>query len=207
MHYTLVDFIEVFGTVSFAISGASVAIQKKLDVFGIFIIAFVTSIGGGTIRDILIGNTPVGWMKDATTINVIIVSTIITIFYGTYINQKMNFSLFLFDTLGLGLFTFIGIQKGMEANLSPGVCVALGMLSGCFGGVIRDTFLNEIPLIFRKEIYASTCIIGGFLFFLLVKLKYNYDLAQLIGILSIVIMRVAVVTFKLKLPNKFRGDV
>jgi uncharacterized membrane protein YeiH len=199
-----IHLIEILGTFSFAVSGASVAIQKRLDVFGIIIIAFVTSIGGGTLRDMMIGNTPVEWLRDATTINVIVASTIGTILFGKYIN-KLNISLFLFDSLGLGLFTFIGIQKGIETNFSPGVCVALGMLSGCFGGVIRDTLLNEIPLVFRKEIYASTCILGGFLYFLLTYIGLENRIAQIIGIITIVLLRIVVVRFNLSLPDMYRA--
>jgi uncharacterized membrane protein YeiH len=202
MLYSFTSIIEILGTFSFAVSGASVAMQKRLDVFGIMIIAFVTSIGGGTLRDVMIGNTPVAWLRDATTINVIVASTIGTVLFSKYI-KKLNFSLFLFDSLGLGLFTFIGIQKGIEASFSPGVCVALGMLSGCFGGVIRDTLLNEIPLVFRKEIYASTCIVGGFIYFLLAYFKIDNRVAQIIGIATIVILRIVVVQFNLNLPNMY----
>ena len=197
--------VEILGTFSFAVSGTSVAMKKKLDIFGILIISFVTSIGGGTLRDIMLGNTPVAWLRDATTINVILASTIGTVLFGKFIS-KLNVSLFLFDSLGLGLFTFIGIQKGMDMHFSNGVCVAIGMLSGCFGGVIRDTLLNEIPLFFRKEIYASTCILGGAVYFLLHALKVDNQLSQTIGIATIVLLRIIVVRFNLSLPNMYKSS-
>jgi uncharacterized membrane protein YeiH len=197
--------VEILGTFSFAVSGTSVAMKKKLDIFGILIISFVTSIGGGTLRDIMLGNTPVAWLRDATTINVILASTIGTVLFGKFIS-KLNVSLFLFDSLGLGLFTFIGIQKGMDMHFSNGVCVAIGMLSGCFGGVIRDTLLNEIPLVFRKEIYASTCILGGAVYFLLHALKVDNQLSQTIGIATIVLLRIIVVRFNLSLPNMYKSS-
>jgi uncharacterized membrane protein YeiH len=197
--------VEILGTFSFAVSGTSVAMKKKLDIFGILIISFVTSIGGGTLRDIMLGNTPVAWLRDATTINVILASTIGTVLFGKFIS-KLNVSLFLFDSLGLGLFTFIGIQKGMDMHFSNGVCVAIGMLSGCFGGVIRDTLLNEIPLVFRKEIYASTCILGGAVYFLLHALKVDNQLSQTIGIATIVLLRKIVVRFNLSLPNMYKSS-
>lgn len=197
--------VEILGTFSFAVSGTSVAMKKKLDIFGILIISFVTSIGGGTLRDIMLGNTPVAWLRDATTINVILASTIGTVLFGKFIS-KLNVSLFLFDSLGLGLFTFIGIQKGMDMHFSNGVCVAIGMLSGCFGGVIRDTLLNEIPLVFRKEIYASTCILGGAVYFLLHALKVDNQLSQMIGIATIVLLRIIVVRFNLSLPNMYKSS-
>ncbi len=197
--------VEILGTFSFAVSGTSVAMKKKLDIFGILIISFVTSIGGGTLRDIMLGNTPVAWLRDTTTINVILASTIGTVLFGKFIS-KLNVSLFLFDSLGLGLFTFIGIQKGMDMHFSNGVCVAIGMLSGCFGGVIRDTLLNEIPLVFRKEIYASTCILGGAVYFLLHALKVDNQLSQTIGIATIVLLRIIVVRFNLSLPNMYKSS-
>jgi len=197
--------VEILGTFSFAVSGTSVAMKKKLDIFGILIISFVTSIGGGTLRDIMLGNTPVAWLRDATTINVILASTIGTVLFGKFIS-KLNVSLFLFDSLGLGLFTFIGIQKGINMHFSNGVCVAIGMLSGCFGGVIRDTLLNEIPLVFRKEIYASTCILGGAVYFLLHALKVDNQLSQTIGIATIVLLRIIVVRINLSLPNMYKSS-
>jgi uncharacterized membrane protein YeiH len=205
MFESYIHIVEILGTFSFAVSGTSVAMKKKLDVFGILIISFVTSIGGGTLRDILIGNTPVAWLRDATTINVILLSTVGTVLFGKFIS-KLNVSLFLFDSLGLGLFTFIGIQKGIDMHFSNGVCVAIGMLSGCFGGVIRDTLLNEIPLVFRKEIYASTCILGGAVYFLLHALKVENQLSQIIGIATIVLLRIIVVRFNLSLPSMYKAS-
>jgi uncharacterized membrane protein YeiH len=205
MFESYIHIVEILGTFSFAVSGTSVAMKKKLDIFGILIISFVTSIGGGTLRDIMLGNTPVAWLRDATTINVILLSTIGTVLFGKFIS-KLNVSLFLFDSLGLGLFTFIGIQKGMDMHFSNGVCVAIGMLSGCFGGVIRDTLLNEIPLVFRKEIYASTCILGGAVYFLLHALKVDNQLSQTIGIATIVLLRIIVVRFNLSLPNMYKSS-
>ena len=190
----------MLGTFSFAVSGTSAALRKKLDIFGVLIIAFVTSIGGGTLRDILIGNTPVGWLRNATTINVILIATLGTLFFKTFI-KRFNYTLFLFDSMGLGLFTIIGIQKGIEMQFSPGICVALGTVTGCFGGVARDILLNEIPIIFRKEIYASACIAGGSVFYLLYYLQMQDAVAQSIGIALIVAIRIIVVRYNLSLPR------
>src|ERR1041385_4392491 len=144
------SIIEISGTIAFTISGAFSAMQKRLDVFGVLIISFVTAIGGGTIRDVLIGYTPVTWMRDYETPLIILGTGIATIFFKKYI-KTFKTVLCLFDALGLGLFTIIGIQKGINAGLNPGVCVALGTITGCFGGVLRDILLNNIPLIFQKE--------------------------------------------------------
>jgi uncharacterized membrane protein YeiH len=203
MNFSLLNIIDILGTFSFAVSGTSAALRKQLDIFGILIIAFVTAIGGGTLRDVLIGNTPVGWLRNATTINVILVATIGTLLFRTFI-KRFNYTLFLFDSLGLGLFTIIGIQKGIELQFSPGICVALGTVTGCFGGVTRDTLLNEIPVIFRKEIYASACIAGGTVFYLLYYLQMQDAIAQSIGISIIVLIRIIAVRFNLQLPSFYK---
>jgi len=194
------DVIEILGTISFAISGTFAAMQKRLDPFGVLIIAFVTSIGGGTVRDLLLGDTPVAWMRDVNYCLLILVTSILTLFFKTQI-KRFKITLFLFDSLGLGLFTLVGVQKGIVFGLSPGICVALGTITGCFGGVIRDTLLNTIPLIFRKEIYATACILGGILYFGLLFLNLKADIAKIIVISFIVAIRIIVVRYKLALPK------
>lgn len=192
--------IEILGTISFAISGSFAAMQRRLDPFGVLIIAFVTSIGGGTVRDLLLGDTPVAWMRDVNYCLLILVTSLLTIFFKTQI-KKFKVTLFLFDSLGLGLFTLVGVQKGIVFGLSPGICVALGTITGCFGGVIRDTLLNTIPLIFRKEIYATACILGGILYFALLYFNLKADVAKIIVIAFIFTLRIVVVRYKLALPK------
>jgi uncharacterized membrane protein YeiH len=192
--------IEILGTISFAISGSFAAMQKRLDPFGVLIIAFVTSIGGGTVRDLLLGDTPVAWMRNVNYCLLILLTSIATIFFKSHI-KKFKVTLFLFDSLGLGLFTMIGIQKGIVFGLSPGMCVALGTITGCFGGIIRDTLLNAIPLIFRKEIYATACILGGVLYFTLVECNMKADFAKVAVIVFIFVLRIVVVKYKLALTR------
>lgn len=153
-------FLDSIGTFVFAISGALAAMNKRLDPFGIFIIAFVTALGGGTLRDVLIGHTPVGWMENLDYVYIVIVGTLFAIFFRRKIDYLRK-SLFLFDTIGLGVFTIIGIEKGIATDLHPIISVAIGTMSASFGGVIRDILCNEIPVIFRKEVYATACIVGG----------------------------------------------
>lgn len=200
MELTTTQTIEILGTVSFAISGSFAAIQRRLDPFGVLIIAFVTSIGGGTVRDLLLGDTPVKWMRDVNYCFLILLTSILTIFFKRHI-KKFKVTLFIFDSLGLGLFTMLGIQKGIAFGLSPGICIALGTITGCFGGVIRDTLLNTIPLIFRKEIYATACIAGGMLYFSLVYFNMKADIAKLLVIVFIFVLRTVVVRYKLTLPK------
>nr|WP_121269274.1 trimeric intracellular cation channel family protein [Pedobacter schmidteae] len=200
MQIDTMDTIENLGTIAFAISGTFTAMQRRLDPFGVLIIAFVTSIGGGTVRDLLLGDTPVAWMRDVNYCLLILMTSLLTIFFKTHI-KKFKVTLFLFDSLGLGLFTMMGIQKGMMFGLSPGICVALGTITGCFGGVIRDTLLNNIPVIFHREIYATACILGGILYYGLKYFMLKDDLATIIVIAFIFLLRVVVVRFKLALPK------
>jgi uncharacterized membrane protein YeiH len=200
MTITTAFVIEVLGTISFAISGSFAAMQKRLDPFGVLIIAFVTSIGGGTVRDLLLGDTPVAWMRNVEYCLLILVTSILTIFFKGHI-KRFKITLFLFDSLGLGLFTMLGIQKGINFGLSPGMCVALGTITGCFGGIMRDTLLNAIPLIFRKEIYATACILGGMLYFLLLSFSMKADYAKVVVIGFIFVLRIVVVKYKLALPK------
>lgn len=200
--FNFFEIIDILGTLSFAISGTSAAMRKQLDIFGIIIIAFVTAIGGGTLRDVLIGRLPVAWLQDGTTVTVIFTGALTTIAFGTWI-KKLNYTLFIFDAMGLGLCTLTGIQKGMDLHFTPGICIALGTMTGCFGGVIRDTLLNEIPLIFRKEIYASVCIVGGLCYYALLSFHVENALAQSICIVIIVLLRMIVVKHQLSLPSVY----
>ena len=199
----LFDVLDVLGTISFAVSGVLTAYHKKLDPFGVFIIAFVTAVGGGTLRDVLIGNTPVAWMIDIKYVYIIALSVVLSILFIKKISY-LRTSLFLFDTIGLGVFTIIGIEKGMDANLHPVICLALGTITASFGGVIRDILSNEIPVIFRKEIYATACVLGGIIFLALhyfnVPLLINYILTSLI----IIITRILAVKFNLSLPTLYK---
>lgn len=200
MFYTL----DLLGTMAFAISGVLVAINKKMDPFGIFIIAFVTAVGGGTLRDVLIGQTPVTWMKDMTFTYVILGSTVFAVILRNKINY-LRTSLFLFDTIGIGLYTVVGIEKGITAGLNPIICIALGTMSACFGGVIRDILCNEIPVIFRKEIYATACIVGGLSYFALNKLPITTDFVFVISGLIVIAIRILAVKFKIALPTIYKN--
>ena len=206
MPTTFLLVIDILGTIAFAVSGAFMAMDKKLDPFGVLVIAFVTAIGGGTLRDILIGNLPVSWLQNSTTSIVILISAILTMLLGKYL-KHFSTTLFLFDALGLGLFTIVGIKLGLEQGFSIGICMALGTITACFGGVVRDVLLNNIPLLFRKEIYALACIMGGGLFFILKFLNLNIELVNIISIVSIFTIRLLAVQFKLSLSGTYGKKV
>ncbi len=200
MDISLFSTFDVLGTIAFAISGALAAMTRKLDLFGIFIIAFVTAIGGGTVRDILIGNNPVMWMENTFYIYLISVVTFLTIVFRHKINH-LKTSLFLFDTIGLGVFTITGVEAGINNGLSPIISIALGAITGTFGGVIRDILCNEIPVIFRKEIYATACIVGSLGYVILYNLNVDNDVIYVVTSLIVISIRLVVVKFKISLPS------
>lgn len=205
MHEQINFAIEILGTISFSMSGSFAAMQKRLDPFGVLIIAFVTSVGGGTVRDLLL-DVPVFWMHDLLMCGVILVTCIFSMIFKS-IEKNFKVTLFIFDSFGLGLFTLIGVQKGLNADIHPLICIGLGTITGCFGGIIRDILLNRIPLIFRKEIYASACIIGGATFLLLTTFtNLSYTVIQIFTILLIVTIRTLAVKYHWQMP-KFYGYV
>ena len=195
--------IDILGTIAFSISGVLVALNKKMDAFGILIIAFVTAVGGGTLRDLLIGETPVSWMKDMTFVYVVLASTVLAVIFKSKIDYLRK-SLFLFDTIGIGLYTVVGVEKGINAGLHPIICIALGTMSACFGGVIRDILCNEIPVIFRKEIYATACILGGIAYFIIKRLPIEGNLVFIIAGFVVIVTRILAVKFKLRLPSLYK---
>jgi uncharacterized membrane protein YeiH len=200
MYPSFLNVIDILGTFAFAVAGAFSAMERKLDPFGTLIISFVTAIGGGTVRDVLVGNFPVNWLQNDSTILIIFSAAVITMLFGSYLRQ-LNTALFLFDALGLGLFTIIGLEIGLKKGFSSGICIALGTISACFGGVLRDVLLNKVPLIFQKEIYALACIAGGTAYYFLISTRLNEDVAKIICILLIFVIRIIAVRFKLSLPR------
>ncbi|RFZ90444.1 trimeric intracellular cation channel family protein [Mucilaginibacter conchicola] len=199
MHLSFSAVIEILGTMAFTVSGAFSAMQKKLDAFGVLIIGFVTAIGGGTLRDVLIGNTPVAWMRDLSVPLIILATTAITIGFKNHVSN-LKITLLVFDALGLGLFTIIGIQKGLAINLNPGICIALGTITGCFGGVLRDMLLNHIPVLFHKELYAIPCITGGICYILL-KPVVEPQIAEGVSVVVISTFRILSVRYNWRLPT------
>lgn len=202
MDYILI--IDILGVIAFAISGVLSSLKKKMDAFGILIIAFVTSVGGGTLRDVLL-DVPVMWMQNPTYVYVIIITTILAVIFRKKLSYLRK-SLFLFDTIGIGLYTVVGVENGIAEGFSPIICVALGTMSACFGGVIRDILCNEIPQIFRKEIYATACILGGFSYFIFLKLNLPLSLIFIFSGLVVIIVRLSAVIFKLSLPSVYKKN-
>jgi uncharacterized membrane protein YeiH len=200
-----IEVIDLLGTIAFAISGALAAFSKKLDPFGIVIIAFVTAAGGGTLRDILIGIEPISWMRDMTFIYIILACVVISFFFRKYL-LKLRTTLFLFDTIGIGLYTVVGLEMGLKAGLHPLICIVLGCITACFGGVIRDILVNEIPVIFRKNVYATACILGGGVYFILLKFQLPNEIVFPASAISVIAIRIASVVFKINLPSPYTEE-
>ena len=197
---TVFYILDILGTIAFAISGALVAINKKMDPFGVFIIAFVTAVGGGTLRDVLIGKQPVIWMNDITYIFLIGISVIIAIIFRKKLRYLQK-SLFLFDTIGLGIFTITGTEIGINAHFHPIISIALGTMTACFGGVIRDILCNEVPILFRKEIYATACIFGSIAFIILYNFNIDQNIVYVSTSLIVISIRLVAVKYHLSLPT------
>ena len=200
--FTLID---MFGTAAFSISGVFAAMERRLDIFGILVIAFVTAIGGGTIRDVMIGDFPVTWMRSANYSIVIFISAGIAILFNK-LDKDYGRILLLFDSIGLGFFTIVGIRKGIQFDFSIGLCIAVGTITACFGGLVRDIILNQIPHILHKEIYATACIFGGTIYFILLRTNLNQTALDLICVSMVVIIRLLAVKYKWSLPSLYRPD-
>lgn len=174
--------------------------NKRLDLFGVFIIAGATAIGGGTIRDLLIGDQPVAWIRSLVYPTTIFVGYILAILF----REKLGYlrrTFFIFDTIGLAIFTIVGVEKGLNFGIDPFLCVMLGMMTGTFGGVTRDILINDVPLIFHKEIYALASVSGGLLFILLYKIGIEDNIIYISTVLTVIIIRTIVVRYNISLPT------
>ncbi|MCU0421894.1 MAG: trimeric intracellular cation channel family protein [Bacteroidia bacterium] len=201
--FTFQNIIETLGIMAFAFSGSLSAMQKRLDVFGVLVLTFVTAIGGGTLRDMMIGSLPVAWLKDLQTIFTLLICYLISLFFRNQL-RKYKIIMFWLDTIGLAFFAVVAIMKGIQFGFHPLVCIAIGTISGCFGGIIRDVLLNEIPYVFRKDVYASACIAGGIMYFILKSFIADDNLVSLISGGIIIVIRVGAKYFKLEMPSIYR---
>lgn len=192
-------YIDIIGTFAFALSGVTVAVERKFDFFGTIILAFVTAIGGGTLRDILLGSTPVEWMTSDIHIWVIL-SAIPIAFLFMKTLKKLRKTMFIFDTVGIGLFTVLGLEKALAIGMSPLVAVMMGVVTAVFGGVIRDVLSSQVPLIFRKEVYAFACLAGALCFLLFDYLGMYDELKLIISIGVVISIRIMAIRFKWSIP-------
>ena len=162
----LIYLLELFGVAVFAISGALVAARKDMDPFGVIVIAVVTALGGGTLRDVLLARHPIFWFENVTYLVVTIAAAVFTMFYTRYRTAPLK-ALLIADAFGLAIFTVIGCQKAFQADASSLIVIFMGVVTGVTGGMIRDILCGEIPLILRREIYATASLAGGIVWVIL----------------------------------------
>lgn len=196
---TFVQVLDFVGTFAFAISGIRLASAKRFDWFGAYVVGFVTAIGGGTIRDLLLDLTP-GWMTDPIYLICTGMALLWVILFGKYLIHLHN-TFFIFDSIGLALFTVVGLGKTLACGYPIWVAIIMGSITGAAGGVIRDVFINEIPLIFRKEIYAMACVVGGAVYWICSFFVPDPVIAQIVCGVTVFITRILAVKYQICLPT------
>ncbi|MDO5035526.1 MAG: trimeric intracellular cation channel family protein [Porphyromonas sp.] len=195
--------LDYLGTLAFAISGIRLASGMKIDWLGAYLIGVFTAVGGGTIRDLLLGLTPF-WMETPAYVILTLLAFLIVVMFSKQL-IRINEQVFLFDTIGLGLFTVVGIERTLVLGFPFWVAIIMGTITGAFGGVLRDISLSVIPLIFRKDIYALACVIGGLVYGALMLLGLESTLIQVISVIAVVATRFLAVRYNWKLPI-LKGD-
>jgi len=198
--------VDIIGTLVFAISGVLTAVDKKFDFVGAIVIGTATAIGGGTIRDLLIGSIPVGWLQDTNYLLTVFAAVLICYFFHNPV-RRWRKGMFIFDTIGIGLFTILGIQKTLAIGLAPVIAIIMGVVTAVFGGILRDILTNRDPLIFRKEIYATACLIGGIIYVVTLQYISNPNLCMSLGVGAVILIRALSVKFHWSIPYSPRGWV
>ncbi len=199
LHINFTIVLDLLGTFAFAISGIRLASGKQMDWFGAYIIGLVTAIGGGTTRDLLLDVTPF-WILDPKYFLTTGVALMATLLFKDKL-FKLGSTLFLFDTIGLGLFTIVGITVSVDAGLPFWVCIVMGTITGTVGGVFRDVLLNDVPLLFRKDIYAIACVAGGGVYFSCKFFGLPTGVTEIIAVLTVIVFRLVAVKFHIHLPQ------
>ncbi|MEH6492699.1 trimeric intracellular cation channel family protein [Halopseudomonas sp.] len=192
---------DLFGVAVFAITGALMAGRKSMDLFGVLVIAIVTSLGGGTLRDVILGRHPVSWIGNDLYILVASLAAIGTVLWVRFTQPINERGLLIADAFGLAVFTVLGTQVALAHEVPVSAAVIMGVMTGVAGGVMRDIICNEIPLIFHKEIYATACIAGALIYIALLQLTLSSDLASILGMLAVLGIRLAAIRWHLELPR------
>jgi uncharacterized membrane protein YeiH len=197
----MIDFItlcDYAGTFAFAISGIRLASTKQFDWFGAYVVGIVTAVGGGTVRDILLNTTPF-WMEQPSYLIISGLALLFVIIFRKYV-IRLQYTVFIFDAIGLGLFVIVGVVKALDFGFPMWVAIVMGTITGSFGGMIRDILINEVPLIFRKDIYALACLAGGIMYYICMLLAVPSALAQFVSALCVFTIRVLAVKYHISVP-------
>lgn len=198
LYEPLLSVIEFLGTFAFAISGIRHAAAKHFDWLGGFVCGIAVAIGGGTIRDVMLGVTPF-WMTSSIYIICTVMAQVFVIVFAKSLRRLDN-TWFLFDTFGLALFTIVGLQKTLDCGYAYWVAIIMGCITGSAGGVIRDVLLNNVPIIFKKEIYAMASIFGGLVYWVLMKLGLDMNITVVMTFVVVCVIRLLAVKYHISLP-------
>ncbi len=196
---SLREAIEYIGTIVFAISGIRLAAAKGFDWFGAFVVGFVTAIGGGTVRDLFLGVTPF-WMLSPAYLWCTLLGMIVVFIFNRQL-VRLDLPFFIFDAIGLALFVVIGIEKTLDLKYPFWVAIVMGTITGIVGGVMRDNFINETPLVFRKEIYALACVMGGTVFAACYYFHFGHEVSELSAAGTILVIRILAIKYHWHLPK------
>jgi uncharacterized membrane protein YeiH len=211
----LFSMAELVGTAAFAVSGAMVAVKKQLDIFGILLLSVITALGGGAIRDLLLGHTPPRMFYSAHLVLLALLCALAVFLFvrvthslNLWVGSRMDMLLTLSDALGLGIFAVIGTQAGISAGYGNNAffCIVLGMITGVGGGVLRDMMCADIPFVLRKHVYAVAAILGGGCFYLLTTLGLDSGYASLLGMSATVVLRILAWHYRWNLPRAMVPD-
>jgi uncharacterized membrane protein YeiH len=198
MIFDFITFCDYAGTFAFAISGIRLASAKQFDWFGAYVVGIVTAVGGGTVRDILLNCTPF-WMEQPSYLIVSGLALLFVIIFRKYVIRLKN-TFFIFDAIGLGLFVIVGVVKTIDFGFPMWVAIVMGTITGSFGGMMRDILINEVPLIFRKDIYALACLAGGLVYYVCTLLALPSTFSQSISALSVFVLRILSVKYHISVP-------
>lgn len=196
---SFIQILDFIGTLAFAISGTRLAAAKHFDLFGAYVVGLTTAIGGGTVRDMMLDKSPF-WMNEPFYLVCSGIAVIWVIIFRKVLVRQDN-TWFLFDTIGLALFTVVGIERTLAEGFPMWCAIVMGAMTGAAGGVLRDVLINEVPLIFRKEIYALACVTGGITFAVCACLSLDHNLCAIIGGAMVILIRILAVKFHLSLPT------
>ncbi len=193
---TIIDYI---GTFAFAISGIRLAAAKNFDWFGAYVVGFVTAVGGGTLRDLMLDVTPF-WMEQTSYVIITAFALLFVVIFRKQVVRLDN-TFFIFDAIGIGLFTVVGVEKSLDAGYPVWVNIIMGAITGAAGGMFRDIFINEVPLIFRKDIYALACVGGGIVYHIFYWTGCSHIVTQCAAAIAVILIRVLAVRFGISLPS------
>jgi uncharacterized membrane protein YeiH len=197
---SVVYALDLFGVAVFAVSGALAAGRKGMDLFGVMVVSAVTAVGGGTLRDVLLDNQPLFWVRDVNYLLVAFVAAALTLAYVRAFRPPRG-SLLVADAFGLAVFTFIGAQTAYAAGVSNLIVVLMGTITGAAGGVMRDVLCAEVPLILRREVYATAAIAGATVYVILEEIGAGGPIVAVLPVTTVFLLRLAAIRFDLHVPR------